>query len=512
MKRIMGIYSKTEAISGAFFLALCLAFAPFDQLAAQTKPKTVFVGHGVDLESLNPYWHNTTANYAVWRHFLEPLAEYDFAKRKYTGILAESWSGNEKGWTFKLHRNVKFHNGAEMTASDVIYSLKRSIDSKLSRQVNLARIIQSIQASDPHTVVITTTKPVVSLLDYLDNAYILSERAAKESGDEATFGKKPIGTGPFKFVEWVRGERVVAEKNSQYWRGAPKIDRIVWKPVAEDAARLALLESGQADLIANVPPHETARLKANSNLRLEEVRSARIIFLLLDPAHKPLDNKLVRQAIHYAIDKDALVKYVLDGKAHRLDGILGPHGFGEDPSFKPYSYDPQKAKELLAAAGFANGFEIDFYTSTGRYTKDREIAQAIAGQLAKVGIKTRFHTPEWGIFNDLHRSGKCPICFRGRGTVVDPDDFFNEYFETGVSKRLSYSNPKFDRLIQQQRQIFDLEKREPILQSAIKILLDDAPIVPLYNPIDIYAVKRRLVWKPSAKDYINVAEADLAEK
>jgi peptide/nickel transport system substrate-binding protein len=508
----MRTHSNTRAISSAFFLALCLAFAPFDQLAAQTKPKTVFVGHGVDLESLNPYWHNTTANYAVWRHFLEPLVEYDFAKRKYTGILAESWSGSEKGWTFKLHRNVKFHNGAEMTAGDVIYSLKRSIDSKLSRQVNLARIIQSIQAPDPYTVAITTTKPVVSLLEYLDNAYILSEAAAKESGDEATFGKKPIGTGPFKFVEWVRGERVVAEKNSQYWRGAPKIDRIVWKPVAEDAARLALLESGQADLIANVPPHETARLKANSNVRLEEVRSARIIFLLLDPAHKPLDNKLVRQAIHYAIDKDALVKYVLDGKAHRLDGILGPHGFGEDPSFKPYSYNPQKAKDLLAAAGFANGFEIDFYTSTGRYTKDREIAQAIAGQLAKVGIKTRFHTPEWGIFNDLHRSGKCPICFRGRGTVVDPDDFFNEYFETGVSKRLSYSNPKFDRSIQQQRQIFDFEKREPILQAAIKILLDDAPIVPLYNPIDIYAVKRRLVWKPSAKDYINVADADLAEK
>jgi peptide/nickel transport system substrate-binding protein len=369
-----------------------------------------------------------------------------------------------------------------------------------------------MQAPDPYTVAITTTKPVVSLLEYLDNAYILSEAAAKESGDEATFGKKPIGTGPFKFVEWVRGERVVAEKNPQYWRGAPKIDRIIWKPVAEDAARLALLESGQADLIANVPPHETDRLKRNSTVRLEEVRSARIIFLLLDPAHKPLDNKLVRQAIHYAIDKDALVKYVLDGKAHRLDGILGPHGFGEDPSFKPYSHNPQKAKELLAAAGFANGFEIDFYTSTGRYTKDREIAQAIAGQLAKVGIKTRFHTPEWGIFNDLHRSGKCPICFRGRGTVVDPDDFFNEYFESGVSKRLSYSNPKFDRLIQQQRQIFDLEKREPILQAAIKILLDDAPIIPLYNPIDIYAVKRRLVWKPSAKDYINVAETDLTEK
>ena len=508
----MPVLSRAGAFSLTVFFATYLVFLPAFKLVAQTKGKTVVIGHGVDLESLNPYWHNTTANYAVWRHFLEPLAEYDFVKKRYVGALAESWSGTEKGWTFRLHKNVKFHNGVEMTAADVIYSLKRSMDRKLSRQINLARRIQSMQAPDPYTVVITTRKPVVSLLEYLDNAYILSEAAAKESGDEATFGKKPAGTGPFKFVEWVRGERVVAERNPQYWRGAPKVDRIIWKPVAEDAARLALLESGQADLIANVPPHETDRLRGNSTVRLEEARSARIIFLLLDPAHKPLDNKLVRQAIHYALDKNALIKYVLDGKAYRLDGILGSHGFGEDPSFKPYSYNPQKAKELLTAAGFANGLEIDFYTSTGRYTKDREIAQAIAGQLAKVGIKTRFHTPEWGIFNDLHRAGKCPICFRGRGTVVDPDDFFNEYFETGVSKRLSYSNAKFDRLIQQQRQIFDLEKRIPILQAAIKILLDDAPIVPLYNPIDIYAAKRRLVWKPSPKDYINVADADLADK
>ncbi|MGH7848144.1 MAG: ABC transporter substrate-binding protein [Candidatus Binatia bacterium] len=498
-------------------LAACIALAIFFALArpselnAQPKTKTVTIAHGVDLESINPYWHNTTANYAVWRHFLEPLVEYDFIKRRYVGVLAESWSGNEKGWTFKLRRNVKFHNGAELTAADVLYSIKRSLDPKLSRQRNLAKIVRSSQAPDPYTVVISTTKPVVSLLDFIDNLYILSETAAKESGDETT-GKKPIGTGPFKFVEWLRGERVVAEKNPQYWRGAPKIDRIIWKPVAEDAARLALLESGQADLVANVPPHETDRFKGNPAVRIEEVRSARIIFLLLDPAHKPLDNKLVRQAIHYAIDKDALVKYVLDGKAYRLDGVLGPHGIGEDPSFRPFSYNPQKAKQLLAAAGLANGFEIDFYTSMGRYTKDREVAQAIAGQLAKVGIKTRFHSPEWGVFNDLHRSGKCPICFRGRGTVVDPDDFLNEYFETGVSKRLSYSNPKFDSLLQQQRQIFDFDKREPVLRSALKILLDDAPIVSLYNPVDIYAVNRRLIWKPSPKDYINVTEADLAAK
>ena len=236
----MKLISQARAVAfTASFVYISFIFLSAGMLQAQTKGKTVVVGHGVDLESLNPYWHNTTANYAVWRHFLEPLTEYDFGKRKYVGVLADSWSANEKGWTFKLHRNVKFHNGVEMTAADVIYSLKRSIDPKLSRQVSFGRIIQSMHAPDPHTVVINTTKPVVSLLEYLDNTYILSEAAAKESGDEATFGKKPAGTGPFKFVEWVRGERVVADKNAQYWRGAPKLDRIIWKPVSEDAARQA---------------------------------------------------------------------------------------------------------------------------------------------------------------------------------------------------------------------------------------------------------------------------------
>ena len=285
---------------------------------------------------------------------------------------------------------------------------------------------------------------MVSLLEYLDNAYILSEAAAKESGDEATFGKKPVGTGPFKFVEWVRGERVVADKNPQYWRGAAKIDRIIWKPVAEDAAQagVARIRPGGSDCQRSAARNRShqGEIQRSDSKKSE----AQGLFSCCSTRRTSRSTtSWCARRFTTRIDKDALVKYVLDGKAYRLDGILGPHGFGEDPSFKPYSYNPQKAKELLTAAGFANGFEIDFYTSTGRYTKDREIAQAIAGQLAKVGIKTRFHTPEWGIFNDLHRAGKCPICFRGRGTVVDPDDFFNEYFETGVSKRLSYSNAQF---------------------------------------------------------------------
>jgi peptide/nickel transport system substrate-binding protein len=497
---------------GAVLALSLFVFTPDHNLWGQPKAKPVVVLQGSDLESLNPQWHNTTSNHAIWRHIIEPLAEYDFTKRRHVGVLAESWSAKGTEWVFKLRSSVKFQNGAPFTAADVVYTFKRSMDSKLSRQNQLRRLVKSIHAIDVHTVSVTTEKPLVSFLEYIDNLTILSETTAKESADEATFGGKPVGTGPFRFVEWTRGGIFVMERNPGYWGKAAQLDRVIWRSVPEAPARIAGLESGQADLIVYVPPHELERFKGNRSMRVEEARTIRTFFLVLSPAHKPLDNKLVRQAINYAIDKEALIRYVLEGKAQRLDGIVGPAAFGYDPSYKPYSYDPAKAKELLVAAGFPNGFEVDFYSPSGNYTKDKEVAQAIVGQLAKVGIKARLLTPEWGVLNEIHTGGKCPICLRGRATVIDPDNWLYDYFGTGASKRSLYSNPDFDRLLQQQQQIFDPEQREPVLQKAMKLLLEDAPIVPLYNPVDSYGVSRRLIWKPSPKDYVSLLDASLTEK
>jgi peptide/nickel transport system substrate-binding protein len=491
---------------------LSVVFAHDPGAWAQTKTKPVVVLQGSDLESLNPQWHNTTSNHAIWRHIIEPLAEYDFNKRRYVGVLAESWTAKGTEWTFRLRRNIKFHNGADLTAADVLYTFKRSMDAKFSRQNQLRRLVKSMHAIDSHTFSITTQKPLVSFLEYIDNLTILSESTAKESSDEATFGGKPVGTGPFRFVEWSRGGTFVMERNPGYWGKASKLNQVIWRSVPEVAARIAALEAGQADLIVYIPPHELDRVKGNSAIKAEESAAIRTFFLVLSPAHKPLDNKLVRQAINYAIDKDAIIKYVLEGKAKRLDGVVGPAAFGYDPSFRPYSYNPTKAKELLAAAGFPNGFEIDFYSPSGNYTKDKEVAQAIAGQLTKVGIKARLLTPEWGVLNEIHTNGKCPICLRGRATVIDPDNWLYDYFATGGSKRSLYSNSEFDRLMQQQQEIFDPEQREPVLHKAMKLLLEEAPIVPLYNPVDTYGVSRRLVWKPSPKDYINLLDAELIEK
>ena len=221
----------------------------------------------------------------------------------------------------------------------------------------------------------------------------------------------------------------------------------------------------------------------------------RPIFLVLSPAYKPLDNVKVRRAITHAIDRDRIIKHILEGNAYPLSGLLSPQVFGYEPSAKAFPYDPEKAKQLLNEAGFPSGFEIDYYSPTGRYPKDREVALVIVEQLSKVGIKANLKTPEWSIFNTDYKNGKYPIYLTGRGSLTDADTLFQQYFRTGMTRRtLGYSNPKLDEILEMQQHTFDVKKREKLLWDAHKIILEDAPAVPLWNAMDIYAYRADLVW------------------
>ncbi|MEE9569854.1 MAG: ABC transporter substrate-binding protein, partial [Candidatus Binatia bacterium] len=223
---------------------------------------------------------------------------------------------------------------------------------------------------------------------------------------------------------------------------------------------------------------------------------------------KPFDNLKVRQALSHAIDRDRIVKFVLEGKAFPLAGFFGPQVFGYHPDAKWYPYDPDKAKRLLAEAGYPNGFEIDFYCPSGRYVKDREAGQAIANQLAKVGVKANLKTPEWGIYTSAFKKGKFPMYLIGRGSVIDADTILNQYFRTGVTKRVNgYSNSNLDKVIDQEQQTFEVSKREELLWEAHRILKDDAPAIPLWNQADIYAVRSDLEWTPRPDEKVVLDKA-----
>ena len=484
--------------------------SPFNVRAFSQSRSRVTVAHGVGIYSLNPYAVNTSPLQAVWQSIMEPLIDVDYDKREYQGMLAESWQMKGNKIHFKLRKGIRFHDGAPFSSKDVIASFKRILTDKESLQAPNLQNIREMEAPDDFNFVLTLKKPDANALEDINNRVIMKQAAAEKMGEA---DRSPIGTGPFKFVSWERSGQFVLRRNENYWGQPPKIEEVIYKTIQEDAARIAALEAGQADIISNIPPHEVERLKANPRLRVQPVQGLRPIFLVLSPAYKPLDNVKVRRAITHAIDRERIIKHILEGNAYPLSGLLSPQVFGYDPGAKAFSYDPQKAKQLLNEAGFTNGFEIDYYSPTGRYPKDREVALVIVEQLSKVGIKAILKTPEWSIFNTDYKNGKYPMYLTGRGSLIDADALFHQYFRTGTTKRmLGYSNPKLDEILDLEQQTFDVKKREKLLMEAHRIILEDAPAIPLWNSMDIYAHRADLVWTPPPDEKVHLKQAQLRGK
>lgn len=496
------------ALAGSFPYALtgCAQPSPAGQPGATAKPATplkpVVLAHGAELPSWSPYGHTSDLFYAQWKHVMEHLVTYDWDKGQWLPLLAESWKVDDQGnWAFTLRKGVKFHNGADFTARDVIHSYTRAINDKDSAQKAQLPDLKDITAPDNYTVAISTKTPDSGLLSKAPyNVVISSEAVFKEFGAEAD--RHPIGTGPFKFKDWTRGGFFVAEMNDKYWGGPPKIDTVMWKAIGETGAKIAALERGEVDLIDSVPPHEVERLDALPDVRLEIQKNTAIMFLSLRPDTKPFTDKKVRLAVAHALDVDSIIKNVLNGRADRLIGPVAEGVIGYDPTWKPLPYDPEKAKSLLAEAGYPNGFDIDLQSPSGRFTKDLEIAQAMAGQLNRVGIRATVKTGEFATWWTDAQAGKFPMYFMNQGMAGDPDLFVRFYYQTGVTKRLGYSNPEVDRLLKEQGAAFDAAKRLKILQQALTLVKEDCPALWLFAYHLAYGVRERLVWKPPQRDGI----------
>jgi peptide/nickel transport system substrate-binding protein len=473
--------------------------------AASPTTDRVVIAQSIGISSLHPYAFSTSPLYGIWGHIMESLVDTDFERRGYRGELAESWNASGTDWTFKIRRGVMFHDGTPLTAKDVAYSFDRIMNDKKSLQGTNLTDLQDMKVPDDQTLVLVTKKPMVGLLPLLYTRAVLSQKAAERYGDK--LDDHAIGTGPYRFVAWERGSHFTMRKHDKYWGKPSYIREVIWRPIKEDAARIAALESGQADIIMNVPPHEVERLKRHPRVRVELVRGLRVVFIGLNPAYKPFDNKLVRQAFNYAVDQEAIIKHILEDQAYPLKGLLGPQMIGYDPDIENYPYDPGKAKKLLAEAGHPNGLTVDFYSLSGRYVKDRETAETMINQMAKAGIRCNLKTPEYAIYDQEYNAGKYAMYMIGRGSVVDPEAFYIRYFRSGRGKRLSYKNEEFDKLFDQQSETFDAQKREEILRRMGRILHEDCPTIPLYNTADAYGVRRDLVWKPRPDEKIQVAGA-----
>lgn len=462
--------------------------------SAQPKGELV-VCQGAEIPSTDPAKHHSIPDTNYGLAVFDTLYLNDEKAIPQPRLALSHKLVNETTWEFPLRKGVKFHNGAPLTAKDVKFSFDRAIDPQTKTFfAPFISTIKEVKIIDDFTIQIITNGPDPLLLKRLSfSLFVFPADLFKEKGAEAFF-QHPVGTGPFKFASWTRNDRMVLEANEAYWDGAPKVKRLIFRPVPEVATRLAELQTGNADIITSIPPFLVSQVKDSPNAIVQSIPGGRVMFLYINcMAEGPLKDKRVRQALNYAVDRKAIIDNILKGSAVQMALNLSPLHFGYDPDLKPYPFDPGKAKKLLAEAGYASGLKLVFNTPSGRYILDKEVAQAIAGMFNAVGVQTEMKVHEWGTYTQILTGRKLQdIGFIGWALVLaDADSTFFPYF-TPDSVFSYYSTPALKEKILKGRTTMDQKKRVELYKEIQKDLMEEAPLVYLYQQIDHYGVAKRV--------------------
>ena len=510
-------------IMAALVLAVALPAAAFAAPAGQ-----VVIAQGVDPTSLDMMNQQETPASNVGAQMFEALLERDQSLKLVPVLAAEMPKlVAPTTWEFKLRRGVKFHNGEDFNADAVKFSIERLANpaNKLRGSSSFAPI-DRVEIVDPYTVKIHTKKPWPTFLAHiaLRQASIIpsKEYAGK---DTAAVSRNPIGTGPYKFVRWAKDEEVVMEAFPGYWGGAAKIKTVVFKPIPDDAVRVAALQNSEIDVAVNIPPHLANIIEKHPKVYLSTAPSIRTIQLMIythqmDAQHKPIGpyngptvDKRVRQAIAYAVDADEIVKGVMDGKAVRVPTMLTSLHFGYDPSLKPIKQDLAKTKKLLADAGFPNGVDIVLNGPQGRYVRDKEVAEAVTGQLTKAGIRTTLRTHEFvNYLNSMvyvHKAG--PVWLIGWGhPTMDAEAIYVPLFKS-PNIFVNWHNEDFNGMVDEAQTTMDEKKRLALYHRINKLWIEETPAVPLYQQIDLYGANKRLSWKARSDELIRAYDMALRD-
>ena len=507
----------------ALVLAVALPAAAFAAPAGQ-----VVIAQGVDPTSLDMMNQQETPASNVGAQMFEALLERDQSLKLVPVLAAEMPKlVAPTTWEFKLRRGVKFHNGEDFNADAVKFSIERLANpaNKLRGSSSFAPI-DRVEVVDPYTVKIHTKKPWPTFLAHiaLRQASIIpsKEYAGK---DTAAVSRNPIGTGPYKFVRWAKDEEVVMEAFPGYWGGAARIKTVVFKPIPDDAVRVAALQNSEIDVAVNIPPHLANIIEKHPKVYLSTAPSIRTIQLMIythqmDAQHKPIGpyngptvDKRVRQAIAYAVDADEIVKGVMDGKAVRVPTMLTSLHFGYDPSLKPIKQDLAKTKKLLADAGFPNGVDIVLNGPQGRYVRDKEVAEAVTGQLTKAGIRTTLRTHEFvNYLNSMvyvHKAG--PVWLIGWGhPTMDAEAIYVPLFKS-PNIFVNWHNEDFNGMVEEAQTTMDEKKRLALYHRINKLWIEETPAVPLYQQIDLYGASKRLSWKARSDELIRAYDMALRD-
>jgi peptide/nickel transport system substrate-binding protein len=507
----------------AFAVALLVPLAPLTGNAQEVK-----IAMAADVTSADPHFFNLFPNNNIAEHIFDKLVQMDADSRMIPGI-ATSWKAlDDKTWEFKLRKGVKFHDGSELTAEDVAFSIDRvaQIPNSPGPFVAYTKAIVAKEIPDPYTIRFKTAAPHPLMPNDLSTIYIVSKKIATgASTEDFNSGKVTVGSGRYKFVRYVNGDRVDLVRNDNYWGEKPAFQKVTFRIIKNEAARVAALLSGDVDAIEQPPTADLARLKGDPKFAVSSKISHRVIYFNFDHLSRqspfitakdgkpldrnPLQDVRVRRAISKAINRPAIAERVMEGLATPSGQLVSEKLFGHNPALKAEAYDPEGAKKLLAEAGYPNGFNVTIHGPSGRYVNDEKIVQAVAQMLTRVGIASKVETAPMGPYSG--RASKQEFSFHMVGWGASTGEAssplrsllatFNRDKGLGAVNWGRYSNVKVDYVIEQALQQVDDGNRSQMLQQATKMAMEDLGIMPIHFQYTIWATKKGVAYTPRTDEY-----------
>ena len=423
--------------------------------------------------------------------------------------LAESWEISEDGteYTFHLRQGVAFHNGEPFTADDVIATWE--IGKQVGEWKEKYELAETLVKIDDYTIVLTTADPMPELMVNLHDFWSIIPNEYMEEVGVDGFQEHPIGTGPFMFVEWVKGDHITYTANPNYWmEGYPLVETLIFRPIPESATRVAAIQTDEIDIVGRLSSEEAQSLLGVEGVVVIKYPVTRIYYIAFNNLTTGLDQPTmdpkVRQAMNYAVDVDAIVDALFDGFAQPAAGYVASSELGYGV-VEPFGYDPDKAKELLVEAGYADGFAMDMACPAGAYMHFEEVCEAVAGYLTEVGIDVSLEIMESGHYWDLEASKELPPLFGDSWSTLSGEALRRLSGALGGwdAAYSSWSDPVIDGYLAQISTTVDREARKGLYEELQVYMQEDPPFIYLYEPVAFEAVRTRVMdYHPrSAEDY-----------
>ncbi|SEJ68361.1 peptide/nickel transport system substrate-binding protein [Bhargavaea ginsengi] len=470
--------------------------------------KTLVFGRGGDSVSLDPSRVTDGESMKVAANIFETLINFGEQDTTLQPGLAKEWEASEDGltYTLQLEEGVKFHDGTDFNAEAVVKNFERWANGDADTfpyyqsmfggfKGDEGHVIESVTADSDYTVVFQLKRPQAPFLKNLAMTMFGIGSPEAFEADSDGFGENPVGTGPFKFVEWKRNDSITIEKNEEYWKeGLPKLDRVVFRSIPDNGARLNALITGDIDLADGINPSDQATIGDDENLQLFERPSLNIGYLGLTVTREPFGDKLVRQAFNHAIDKQAIIDAFFEGAAEPAKNPIPPSIPAYNDSIEGYEYDPEKAKELLAEAGYPDGFEMELWAMPvpRPYMPDgAKVAEVIQKNLADIGVIAEIVSYEWATYLEKASKGEADAFLLGwTGDNGDADNFIYALLDgdnIGSNNYTYYDNAELHEILIQAQTEVDEDTRNELYAKAQEIIHDDAPWVPLAHSTPLLA-------------------------